>query len=231
MFNEKKAKMDPSKPPFPPGPPGVPHIPGIWGRGFLADEQLMGRDGDLGVRAGEVTVGRARGLAVASEEPLMGRARGLAVIVDEPSMRRARGLFMTADETSVSRARAPAGQSSGRGRAPASAALDTTLFAYGRGRPGLSTDRPVVVARGTEEKCGGDGFGRTRGLLHASPENVVGRGRSMSLFVKASEPPGEREEVFPCLQEEEPPKFQASMKKNLLLHPCCCYLPITACFW
>ncbi|MCI4392876.1 hypothetical protein PGIGA_G00150980 [Pangasianodon gigas] len=220
VFNEKKAKMDPNKPPFPPVLPGVPHGPVARGRGLLTDEHLLGRARGLGVTADELSVGRARGLAVASEEPSVGRARGLALIADEPSVGRARGLSMMADEHSVGRARgppvAPAEPIAGRGRGLASTTLDAPLFPYGRGSPGLGSDKPVSVARGTEEEEGGGRFGRARRLLHTSQEPAVGKGRSMSLFVKESEPPGKSErmdtsEVIPCLQEEEPPKVQADV--------------------
>lgn len=212
--------MDPNKPPFQPGLPGVPHVPVARGRGLLADEPLLGRARGLGVTAEELSVGRARGLAVASEEPLIGRARGLVLIADKPLVGQARGLSMTADEPSVGRARgppvAPAELIARRGRGLVSTALDTPLFPYGRGSPGLGSDKPVSVARGMEEE-GGGGFGRSRGLLQTSQEPAVGKGRSMSLFVKESEPPGkstsvDTSEAIPCSQVKEPPKVQVSLK-------------------
>lgn len=223
--------MDPNKPPFQLRLPGVRHVPVARGRGLYTDEPLLGRARGLGVTAEELSVGQARGLAVASEEPLLGRARGLALITDEPLFRQARGLSMTVDEPSVGRARgppvAPAELIAGRGRGLVSTALDAPLFPYGRGSPGFSSDKPVSVTRGKEEEeeeydNGGGGFGRSGGLLHPSQEPTVGKGRSMSLFVKESEPPGQSErvdtsEAIPGLQEEVRPNVQVRMKVCVFL--------------
>lgn len=229
MFNEKKAEMDPNKPPFLPGRPGVPGVPGVpvaRGRGLFADEHLSGRARGLGLMAGDGSFGRARSLATASEEHSVGRAHGLAQIVAEPSIGRARGLSVQTDEPSVGRARgvsavAPAG----RGRGLISAAFGAPLFPHGSGSPGLGRDEHVGVTPGTQQQ-GSEGPGRARGLLHTPQEPVVGKGRSMTLSVKKSELPGESKHldtsgVIPSLQKEEPPKSQVNLKKNGRLMFCC----------
>lgn len=220
MFNEKKAKMDPNKLPFSLRPPGVPLLPGARGQGLLADKPSLGQARGSGVTSDEVPVGRARGLALASEEPLVGRAR--ALMAPESSSGRARGLLMMTDKPSVGRTRglsavAPAEASAGRGRGRTSAALHTPLFPHGRGSPVLGSDK------GTGEEGDGDWFGRARGLLRTSPEPAPGKERSAPLSVKEVESPGEREradtaEDVPRLQEEPPPRVQASMWSNPFLH-------------
>ncbi|GAA6088114.1 piwi-like protein 2 isoform X2 [Tachysurus ichikawai] len=206
--------MDPNRPPFRAGFPGVPHVPVARGRGLLADEHSPGRA--RGLTANELSVGRAWGLAVATGEPSVGRARSLAQFVDEPSVERARGLSVMAEEPSVGRSRgalvAPAEAMAGRGRGQ----MSTTLFPYGRGSPALGSDEPVSVSQGEEEEGGSRGFGRARGFLHTSKEPAVGKGRSMSLFGKEYEPPGESEHVetsgvIPCVQEKETPTFCADV--------------------
>ncbi|KAK3514784.1 hypothetical protein QTP70_031016 [Hemibagrus guttatus] len=199
--------MDPNKPPFRAGFPGAPHLTVARGRSLLADGHSPGRA--RGLPLDQLSVGRARGLGVATGEPSVGRARGLALFADEASVGRDGGLSAMAEEPPVGRSQAI----SGRGQA--SSALDTTLFPYGRGSPGLGGDKPVSVAQGMkeEEEEGSRGFGRARGFLHASQEPAVGKGRSMSLLLKESEPPGQSEHVetagvIPGVQEEETPKVQ-----------------------
>lgn len=209
---KRKQKMDPNKQRFPSGLPGSPYAPVARGRGFLREERALGRARGLGVTPDEPPVGQARGLAVASEEPPVGRARGLALIADEPSISRARGQSVTAEQPSVGRARglpvAPREPIAGRGRG---LALDTPLFPYARGSPGLGLDTPVGIGRGTQqEEDAGVGFGRARGILHSPVEPAVGKGRSVALFMKEPESPGKSERVE--TPEQEPPKVQASIK-------------------
>ncbi|XP_053466165.1 piwi-like protein 2 isoform X2 [Ictalurus furcatus] len=197
-----------------------PSVGRARGLAVVLEKPWVGRARGLARIVDEPSVGRARGLAVVLEEPWVGRARGLARIADEPSVGRARGLAQIADEPSVGRARGlavaleePWVALAGTGRGLASTALDTPLFPYGRGSPGLGSYKPLSVAQGMEEEEGGR-IGRARGLLHTSQEPVVGKGRSTALFLKESEPLGKSEhvdtsEVIPCLQEEEPPKVQA----------------------
>lgn len=208
--------MDPNKLPFSLRPPGVPLLPGARGRGLLADNPSLGQARGSGVTADEVPVSRARGLALASEERLVGRARGWVLMAPESSSGRARGLLVMTDEPSVGpSAVAPAEASAGRGRGRTSAALHTPLFPYGRGSPLLGSDK------GTVEQGDGDWFGRARGLLRTSPEPAAGKERSVPLSVKEVESPGERADTaedVSRLQEEEPPRVQASMRSNPFLH-------------
>lgn len=215
--------MDPNKPPFLPGRLGVPGIPVARGRGLFADEYLSGRARGLGVPAGEVSFGRAQSLATASEEPLVGRARGPTLTIDEPSLGRARGLSVMADEPSVGRAR---GISALVGRGLIPTALGAPVVPYGPGSPGFGGEEHVSVKPGMLEKQGSEGFGRARGLLHTSQEPVVGKGRSMTLSVKESVPPGvskhlDTSGVIPSLEKEAQPKSQVNMKKNQPLVFCC----------